>query len=210
MIHQLHTLACALRRLRDRAEHELRWRPVRRAGFDPVPSLAGGRYYIAVGTRGLRCEHEYELSRDDMEQLGEAITALLAITWPDGRGGWQWFDRTEHEDALAHWQRNLLEQQARTEGDQPAADRPPHLAEHGVAYLTDTGRYVIADQGGWLPGTYETEDAARLAVTLDHEQLVALGDATPAGRGITVADLRTVLDRKTTERAHDLSHVPPK
>lgn len=93
----------------------------------------------------------------------------------------------------------------------PAAGRSTHMAEHGVAYITDAGRYVVADQGGWLPGTYETADAARLAVTLDHEHLVALRDATPAGRGITVADLRAVLDRQTdAERAHDLSHIPPK
>lgn len=46
----------------------------------------------------------------------------------------------------------------------PAADRP-RVAEDGVAYLTDTGRYVIADQGGWVTGSYATEAAARLAVS---------------------------------------------
>ncbi|NEA21588.1 hypothetical protein [Actinomadura bangladeshensis] len=95
----------------------------------------------------------------------------------------------------------------------PAGDRPPHMAEHGVAYLTDNGTYVIADQGGWVTGSYASEDAARLAVSLDDEQLVELRDRInrEAGRGITVADLRAVLDRQAdAERAHDLSHVPPK
>ncbi|MCP9947222.1 hypothetical protein [Actinomadura madurae] len=79
----------------------------------------------------------------------------------------------------------------------PAADRP-RVAEDGVAYLTDTGRYVIADQGGWVTGSYATEAAARLAVSLDDEQLVELRDRInrEAGRGITVADLRAVLDHQ--------------
>ncbi|WP_168220941.1 helix-turn-helix domain-containing protein [Actinomadura sp. WMMA1423] len=84
---------------------------------------------------------------------------------------------------------------------QATAAGPPRMAEHGVAYLTDTGRYVIADHGGWLTGTYATEDAARLALTVDDTQLVALRDRInrDADRGITVADLRPALD-----------HTPPK
>ncbi|MFE9099880.1 hypothetical protein [Actinomadura geliboluensis] len=91
--------------------------------------------------------------------------------------------------------------------------RPPHTAKHCVAYETDTGRYVIADDGGWVPGSYDSEEAARLAVSLSDEQLVVLRDAinVRAGRGITVADLSAVLDRQAdAERAHDLSQVPPK
>ncbi|TDD97610.1 hypothetical protein [Actinomadura rubrisoli] len=88
------TLACDCR---DRLERFFRWRAVHRVGYDPAPALGGGRYYLAIGTRGWRTEHEYELSRDDMEMLGEAISDLLATTRPNDRGGWQWFDPETEE-----------------------------------------------------------------------------------------------------------------
>lgn len=74
MTHPLHTLARWLRRQRT----------VRRVGCDPVPYLAGGRYYLAIGV-GLRREHDYELGRDGMEKLAQAIPDLLKAVdeqWP--------------------------------------------------------------------------------------------------------------------------------
>lgn len=76
MIRLLHNLACWVRRQRT----------VTRAGYDPAPYLAGGRYYLSIGTHGLRDDHEYELSRDDMEMLAEAIPDLLKFVdeqWPE-------------------------------------------------------------------------------------------------------------------------------
>lgn len=66
MIHPLHNLACWVRRQRT----------VRHVGCDPVPYLENGRYYLAIGV-GLRREHAYELGRDGMEKLAQAIPDLL-------------------------------------------------------------------------------------------------------------------------------------
>lgn len=86
MIRPWSALTTQVRDWRDRIEHILRWRPVSRVGYDPAPYLAGGRYYLAIGVRGLRAEHEYELSRDDMKMLAEAIPDLLKFVdeqWPE-------------------------------------------------------------------------------------------------------------------------------
>lgn len=36
--------------------------------------------------------------------------------------------------------------------------------DEGCIYTTDEGAFVIADRGGWLEGSYETQEAAELAL----------------------------------------------
>ncbi len=58
-----------------------------------------------------------------------------------------------------------------------------------------TNTYVISDGGGWLPGIYATEDAARAAFDVDVARLQAISDrvCTVHGedRAITGDDLRS-------------------
>lgn len=56
-----------------------------------------------------------------------------------------------------------------------------------MVYQCDDGTYVISDDGGWLPGAYETETAARLALECDPAALSMAWEAKRRPDG-TIAD----------------------
>lgn len=69
--------------------------------------------------------------------------------------------------------------------------------DSGIIYETDDGNFVISDEGGWLPGSYDTIETARYALEMDSDLLVDLRDRInqtrpPENRVITLDDLRSV------------------
>lgn len=56
--------------------------------------------------------------------------------------------------------------------------------------------WAVADDAGWLPGIYATEEAARLATTIDPARLEQLSDQVchldKENRAITVEDLESL------------------
>lgn len=68
------------------------------------------------------------------------------------------------------------------------------------------GGFVAADEGGWLPGVYETEDAAKLAFTHGgYDLMFELGEAIShingENRPIAISDVPTPPTQADTDQA---------
>lgn len=67
-----------------------------------------------------------------------------------------------------------VEKGASTDNKLAEEDVAAVVLEPARAYELDSGAFVVADHRGWLPGVYDSEEAAKLATKLTVEQLVDL------------------------------------